>query len=318
MLFMAKLKAISVVGVLVCLVGTSGLGIFKATAEESKPPTTGQIKDDELEKQQALFEKRKAHIGAIRQTLILAECEKAVQKAKAFFELATLRYGAGQVTQFDVTMAELKLNKRMISVATTQQALEDAIQQSEALGNNPPLKNMSLENDSLFKPLSLNEEKAVLKDASDSGVQKNVQKSLAALQLLKKIIPIAGKSLELTKNLVEATGKRFDRGMADSFEVANCEKELFEAKTEFIKYRLDYLLELARLELALGKSAQKYNFFDIALKELTDNLSTKGGPDAGKETELQLQKVEQALKKVNQASPTSNADIEMLKDRSKI
>lgn len=308
MLFMAKLKAISVVGVLVCLVGTNGLVIFKATAEESKPRPGEQIKDDELEKQQALFEKRKMHISAIRQTLILAECEKAMQQAKQFFEINTARFRAGQVNQWDVSMAELELNNRMLSVATVQQALEDVMQQSEALGNNLPAKNMSLGNDLPFKPLSLNEEKAVLKDASDSGNQKNVQKSLAALQSLKKIIPIAGRSVELTKGLVEAASNRFNRGLADSFEVAKCEEYLSIAKTEFIQYRLDYLLELARLELALGKSVNKYNLFDMAIKDLTDNLSAKGDPAADKETELP--KAEQMVKNVNQAS---NADIEMLK-----
>jgi outer membrane protein TolC len=78
--------------------------------------------------------------------------------------------------------------------------------------------------------------------------------------------------VEQAKLTVEATRIQFERGLKDSLAVVQVEDQLLSAKSDFISGRLNYIVDLARLEVVIGKATGRV---DLEGETLGGQITTR-------------------------------------------
>jgi outer membrane protein TolC len=84
-------------------------------------------------------------------------------------------------------------------------------------------------------------------------VELDVRDILRLLVENEKSLLIEGQRVENAKRTVDAAQSRFDRGLNDSFDVIRAQDDLQRAKQNFVTRKLQYVVNLADLEVRVGK-----------------------------------------------------------------
>jgi outer membrane protein TolC len=101
-------------------------------------------------------------------------------------------------------------------------------------------------------------------------VQFEVRDIIRSLREAETSLLIEGQRVEQAKKSVEAAQISFDRGLKDSFDVIRAEDDLLRAKTAFINRKLDYVVQLARLETVVGKPTGRVDLSGQSVGGLID------------------------------------------------
>lgn len=94
---------------------------------------------------------------------------------------------------------------------------------------------------------------------ANTAVQADVRNTLRTLRTFEKGSLIGGQQVEQAKLAEKAAKVSFDRGLKDSFNVIQAEQALLAAKRNFVNTTLDYTVQLAQLELSVGKPTGRVN-----------------------------------------------------------
>lgn len=120
-------------------------------------------------------------------------------------------------------------------------------------------------------------------------VHADVRDIMRTLREAEKTIVIEALRVEQAKLTVKATFISFKNGFKDSFQVVSVKNDLIQAKNEFITAMLNYVVDLARLEVVIGKATGRVDLEGRTLggeidSHLPESLSRKqmprGAPDA--------------------------------------
>ena len=84
-------------------------------------------------------------------------------------------------------------------------------------------------------------------------VQLDVRNIMRVLRVAEKSMLIEGRLVEQAKRAVDAARISFDRGLKDSFDVIIVENAYLQAKSDFINFKLSYVVDLAQLQVVVGK-----------------------------------------------------------------
>jgi outer membrane protein TolC len=123
-----------------------------------------------------------------------------------------------------------------------------------------------------------------------TGVQADVRNIMRLLRENEKGMLIEGQRVEQAKRSVAAAQISFDRGLKDSFSVIQAEDALLAAKRDFISRKLDYVVELAQLELIVGKPTGRVDMAGQSVGGLIDaklpaEIQSRGLPKPAPEAE---------------------------------
>jgi outer membrane protein TolC len=118
--------------------------------------------------------------------------------------------------------------------------------------------------------LSLHQTEIELKQARTT-VQADVRDIMRILREDETAMLIEAERVEQAKRSVEAAQSRFERGLNDSFEVIQAEDRLLSSKNEFIARNLVYVVELARLEVVVGKPTGRVDLSGNSVGGLIDS-----------------------------------------------
>ena len=102
-------------------------------------------------------------------------------------------------------------------------------------------------------------------------VHAQVRDVLRTLREAEKTILIEALAVEQAKRTVEATRISFERGLKSSFEVVRVEDDLLSAKNIFISRRLEYVVDIANLDLTVGKPTGRVDLGGQTLGGLIDS-----------------------------------------------
>ena len=121
-------------------------------------------------------------------------------------------------------------------------------------------------------------------------VQVDVRNILRVLRVAEKSTLIGGRQVEQAKRAADAARMMFERGLQDSFAVITDENAYLVAKTNFISVKLDYVIDLAQLELVVGKPTGRINLAGESVGGLIDAtlpaaLVERGVPQVASEPE---------------------------------
>jgi len=92
-----------------------------------------------------------------------------------------------------------------------------------------------------------------------TAVEADVRNTLRTLVTGEKGLLIGGQQVEQAKLAENAAIVSFDRGLKDSFQVIQAQQALLAAKRNFVNSTLNYTVQLAQLELSVGKSTGRVN-----------------------------------------------------------
>jgi outer membrane protein TolC len=121
-------------------------------------------------------------------------------------------------------------------------------------------------------------------------VQADVRDIMRALRQNEKGMLIGGQLVEQAKRTAIATQVSFDRGLKDSFNVIQAEDALLAAKRDFINRKLDYVVQLAQLELTVGKPTGRVDLAGQSVggmvdSKLPEELRSRGLPKPASQAE---------------------------------
>jgi hypothetical protein len=110
------------------------------------------------------------------------------------------------------------------------------------------------------------------------------------LRVAEQSLLIEALAAEQAKRAAEAAQISFERGLQSSFDVINAQNNLLAAKRNFINSRLDYLVDLAQLELVVGKPTGRVNMEGCTVgglidAHIPDELREKGMPQRAPDAE---------------------------------
>ena len=320
MIFWSNLKVAVLVGA-VALLGTgAGVVSSRIGSTQAGPPSqaASPAKDAGVTPQQLAYQRRKARVEAIRSILLAKACRDAVPRAETNLQLLTKMEGAGMVTKIDVYDAEVRLSNRRVASVIADRQREKALREVKRLGGDPvdPFADLVVDfadaggataaetqvrSDrasgvvavfamkdeqpagklrTLFEPVSF-DEKAVLEEAGEDSARDEIRDAAAELNVLKEILLNAGERVAQARRKLETSRIMWKRGLCDIAAIFHAQEEVHKAQTEFINDRLDYVAQVAAMDLAMGAASAKHNLFDAAIKSLKDGLSEpKGAPAA--------------------------------------
>ena len=116
-------------------------------------------------------------------------------------------------------------------------------------------------------------------------VHADVRDIMRTLREAEKTILIQALRVEQAKLTVKATFIAFKNGFKDSFQVVSVKNDLVQAKNDFITATLNYVVDLARLEVVVGKATGRVDLEAQSLggeieSHLPESLSRKQMPRA--------------------------------------
>lgn len=123
-----------------------------------------------------------------------------------------------------------------------------------------------------------------------TNVQSEVRGIMRSLRELEKALMVEGRRVEAAKRSVEAAQISFDRGLKDSFDVIRAEDDMLRAKTAFITRKLAYSVNLAQLEIVVGKPTGRVDLSGQSVGGLIDiripdEIKARGMPKLAPEPE---------------------------------
>jgi outer membrane protein TolC len=119
--------------------------------------------------------------------------------------------------------------------------------------------------------------------AARTQVQFDVRDVLRRLHENEKSILIQAQVVENSKRAREAAQISFERGLKDSFDVIKAEDDLLAAKTLFVQDTLAYVVQVAAVELAIGKPTGRVDVTGQSpggevLSKVSEELQKRGLP----------------------------------------
>jgi len=104
-----------------------------------------------------------------------------------------------------------------------------------------------------------------------TAVQSDVRVTMRTLRQDEKGLLIGGQQVEQAKLAVAAVKVSFEHGLKDSFAVIQAEDALLAAKRDFVNRKLDYVVQLAQLELVVGKPTGRVEMSGQSVGGLVDS-----------------------------------------------
>jgi outer membrane protein TolC len=104
-----------------------------------------------------------------------------------------------------------------------------------------------------------------------TAVELDIRDILRLLVENEKSLLIEGQRVENAKRTVDAAQSRFDRGLNDSFDVIRAQDDLQRAKQSFVTRKLQYVVNLADLEVRVGKPSGRVDLAGQSIGGMIDS-----------------------------------------------